>query len=718
MNDVQKNHANLEPWRMFLLFGIIAAIFGYYAYRLFDYQVIKGPNYVARANENRTTTVSDITQRGIIYDRNGVVLARNVASYNVTITPAYLPGTLPFAYEEAVPGSIQEVYRRLSSLINVPVTAGVINKDTVKLFKPCQTDMGIKEVVYIQDSTSPYDPVRIKCNIDQNTAMRIREQASDMPGVNIEIEPVREYPTGDLTAEIVGFLGPIPANQPDIGLMMEDYYRQKGFVPGRDKVGYAGIENSMQDVLGGSNGQRTVEVDVAGRELRNLTEPIKAVPGNNIQLTIDTRLQQAAKEALVSEINYWNTYLGRIQTNAGVVIAMNPKTGEVLAMVSYPSYENNRFAREIPSYYYEQLTVDPAKPLLNKAVSGEYPPGSVFKMPTAIGALNERVVAPDYKVDDPGKITIEEKALPNSVGTTRDFVCWNRNGHGEVDWLKGVEQSCDVYFYKIGGGYKDQVKNGGLGIWRLGTYARALGYGQKSGIELPGEQTGLIPDPNWKRINQGESWTTGDTYIASMGQGLILSTPLQVLESAATLGNDGKHMQPTLVREILDSEGNTVKPFEPKLLWDITKDPKIQVYDNNIATNQYKTVESWVVQMAKQALRGVVTEGTAQRPIEEEIGLDNLGIPSAGKTGTAEYCDDIANKAGRCIPGRWPAHAWYFGYAPYDNPEIAVVAFVYNGTEGATMAAPVVGKVIEAYYNLKAADSDKQKSAPANNNTP
>jgi penicillin-binding protein 2 len=456
-------------------------------------------------------------------------------------------------------------------------------------------------------------------------------------------------------------------------------------------------------------------VDVAGRELRNLEEPVKPVPGNNVRLTIDTRLQTAARTALVEEINFWNTYLNRIQSTSGVVIAMNPKTGEVLAMVSYPSYENNRFARIIPGYYYQQLTVDPAKPLLNKAISGEYPPGSVFKMPTAIGALNERVIAPDFKVDDPGKIVVEEKPLPNSpAGRNREYVCWNRNGHGEVDWLQGVLNSCDVYFYKIGGGYRDQVPNGGLGIWRLGEYARALGYGLTSGIELPGEQAGLIPDPDWKRVNQGESWTTGDTYIASMGQGLILSTPLQVLMSAATLANDGKQMKPTLVRDVLDSEGNVIKPFEPNLRWDITKDPVIQIYENSISTGEYKSVEPWVVQMAKQAMRMVVTEGTAKRPFSDELGLEQKGILTAGKTGTAEYCDDVANKANRCIPGNWPTHSWYFGYAPYDDPEIAVVAFVYNGGEGASVAAPIVGKVIEAYYNLKVIDSEKggQKTSP------
>lgn len=721
MNDTKSAETHFEPWRMWVLYFAILALFGYYAFRLFNYQIIQGPDFLAQANENRTTRVSDPTQRGIIYDRNGIVLARNVPAYHVIVTPAYLPETLPFLYTEDVPGPVQDVYRRLSALIGVPVTAGAVEIDgvmdlpeeAIRLFKPCETNLGIKEIVYIQDSTAPYTPVRVACDIDRELAMKIREQQADMPGVSIEIEPVREYPTGELTAEIIGFLGPIPANQP--GLLLEDYYRDKGFVPNRDRVGYAGVELSLQDLLGGQNGERYVEIDVAGRELRNLSEPVKPVPGNNVRLTIDLRLQVAARQALIGEIEYWNNWLGRIQSNSGVVIAMNPKTGEVLAMVSYPSYENNRFSRSIDPYYYEQLTSDPSKPLLNKAVSGEYPPGSVYKMPTAIGALNERVVAPDYKIHDPGQIVIEERALPNMPGRQRPYVCWDENGHGDVDWLTGVMQSCDVYFYKIGGGYPGEVEGGGLGIWRLGEYSRVLGYGAVSGIELPGEQEGLIPNPDWKRRTLGESWTLGDTYIASMGQGYVLSTPLQVLISASVLANDGKFMRPTLIREILDAEGNVIKPFEPDLKWDITKEDLINVYDeNSIQTGEKKRVEEWVVQMAKQAMRLVVTDGTAHKPIVEWLQLEQRGMLTAGKTGTAEYCDDVALAQERCDFGKWPTHSWYFGYAPYDNPEIAVVAFVYNGGEGASVAGPIVGKVIEAYYNLKAIDAEKsaQISAP------
>jgi penicillin-binding protein 2 len=700
MNHSEHIQDRLEPWRLFVVLMLVLSLFLFYAYRLFSLQIVNGASFVNQAEENRTTRVSDPTQRGIIYDRNGIVLARNIASYNVVVTPAYLPDLIPLRYSDPVPGSVQEIYRRLSALLDIPVSFGTIDEETVKAFSPCLTDLGIKEIVYIQDTTAPYTPVRIACNVNPAIAMQVREQAADMPGVSIEVEPIREYPTGYLTAEIIGFLGPVPANQP--GLRFEDYYREKGFVPGRDKVGYAGVEISLQDILGGQNGERFVEVDVAGRELRNLSEPIKPIPGNNLRLTIDTRLQTAAHQIMDREIKGWNLYLGEARAISGTVIAMNPKTGEILAMVSYPSYENNRFTRFIPAYYYYQLSEDPAKPLLNKAISGEYPPGSVFKMPIAIGALNERIVTPEYEVDDPGKIIIEEKALPNAIGRPREYVCYDENGHGWVNWFRGVALSCDVYFYKIGGGYRNQVPGSGLGIWRLGEYSRALGYGLLTGIELPGEQDGLIPDPDWKRINQGETWTTGDTYIASMGQGLILSTPLQVLVSAAILANDGKYMRPTIVREILDTEGNVVRPFEPHLRWDITKDPVINVYDeNSIRTGEMKTVEPWVVELSKQSMREVVVDGTATKTFVGSL-LDS----SAGKTGTAEYCDDVAMANDRCQPGSWPAHSWYFGYAPYDNPEIAVVAFVYNGGEGASFAGPIVRYVMEAYFTFKAIDAE------------
>ncbi len=275
-------------------------------------------------------------------------------------------------------------------------------------------------------------------------------------------------------------------------------------------------------------------------------------PGNNVRLTIDTRLQTAAKTALKSEINFWNTYLGRTLSSQGVVIAMNPKTGEILALVSYPTFENNRMARQIPAYYYQQLQADPNRPLFNHAISGEYPPGSVYKLAASLGALNEGVITPDQLIEDQGKITITQKYYENDPGQPREYVCWEATGHGMQDFLHGLANSCDVYFYKIGGGYGTEVPEG-VGVWRLAEYARALGYGRATGIELPGEQSGLVPDPTWKRINVAENWSTGDTYIATIGQGYVLATPLQVLVSFATVANDGVMMKPTLVKDILRS---------------------------------------------------------------------------------------------------------------------------------------------------------------------
>lgn len=684
MNEAEKLKAHFDPWRLWVFYAAVVVVFGYYTFRLFNLQILQGREFLAQSDENRTRIVSVQTERGIIYDRNGYVLARNVPSFNIVITPAHLP---------ADQGAVQEIYRQLSQLIDVPVSRGLTDEATVKTFKPCDNDLGISQIVYIGDTNAPYDPVRIKCNVDQKIAMIVKEKASDWQGVGIEVEPVRDYPTGELTAEVIGFLGPIPAS-------LEQEYRDLGFVPGRDKVGYAGVEASLDELLRGKNGTRVVEVDVAGKELRDLEPPVPIQPGYNIRLTIDTRLQSAAKTALIEEIRFWNTYLNTIRSTNGVVIAMNPKTGEILALVSYPTFENNRMARFIPAYYYEQLSRDPNRPLFNHAISAEHPPGSVFKLATAIGALNERVITPEQKIMDPGKITVTQKFSPNDPGTDRDYVCWNEAGHGEVDFLHGVAWSCDVYFYKISGGYKDEVKEG-LGIWRLGEYARALGYGSITGIELPGEADGLIPDPDWKRVNVGENWATGDTYIAAMGQGYVLATVLQVLVSASILANDGKYMQPTLVREVLDSSGNVIRPFEPKLKWDITKDPVISVYDENFfKTEEKKIVEPWVVQLTKQGMHMVTLEGgTAYKEFR------NMQIPSAGKTGTAEYCDNVAQSKNLCRPGNWPTHSWYVGYAPFDDPEIAVVAFVYNGGEGASVAAPIVRRVMEAYFELKAIDT-------------
>jgi len=258
--------------------------------------------------------------------------------------------------------------------------------------------------------------------------------------------------------------------------------------------------------------------------------------------------------------------------------------------------------------------------------------------------------------------------------------------------LNAIDLSWNIYFYKIGGGFPGEVEGDGLGIERIGTYARAIGYGNPLGIDLPGENPGLIPDPDWKRITQGESWSTGDTYNATTGQGYVVATPLQVLNSVATLGNGGRVMQPHMVSDILDGEGNIVEHFDPVVRWDLS--------DGVITPDTPdRLIQPWVIPLVQEGMRRVVTEGTAADYAQLEA------ISSAGKTGTGEFCDAVANARGLCIPGEWPTHSWYAAYAPFEDPEIAVVAFVYNGGEGAVTSGPIVRQVMEAYFELRAIDA-------------
>jgi penicillin-binding protein 2 len=717
----------LTGWRAWIIYGLIISGFVLMTGRLFKLQILDGNTWTAQATENRISKLSDQAPRGIIYDRNGYILAKNVASYNVVITPALLPDDF---------SDVQDIYRQLSGMTDVPVSEGTV--EDAKKISPCTPGPGITQLVELGDSLAPYSPVKVKCNIDEKLAMTIRQKAVDWPGVDIQVEPVRDYPTGELTANLIGFLGPIPATSADA-------LEKLGYVANRDKVGYAGIEASMNDVLAGINGTRVVERDVAGQVLRNVEAPVDPVPGDDVYLTIDSRLQAAAEAALFGEIDSWNKYYygdtGQLRISSGVAIALNPKTGEILAMVQWPSYENNRMARIIPAYYYNQLEQDPRHPLLNYAISGEYPPGSVFKLSTASGALNEGVVTLDQIIQAPGKITLCEQFYPNEPCTDknqRPFVDWiydvDPSGFGSIDFLHCIAYSSNVCFYKLGGGYKDEIPQG-LGPLRHAEYAKALGYGTQSGIELLGEAKGLIPTPQWKRINLGENWSTGDSYIASVGQGYVLATPIQVLQSAATIANNGVLMKPTLIRQVTDFEGNVlqkwfnpaeftvsnqptspsdfqISPFVPKERWNITADNVIADYkcENSYceATGSYKNVTPFVVKQIQTGMRLAVTEarGTLHRPET----FKDYPIAVAGKTGTAEYCDDVARSQNRCQFGSWPTHGWTVAYAPFDDPEVVVLAFMYNGGEGGIVAAPVVRKIMDAYFSIKAIDAGQSTS--------
>jgi len=695
----------IQSTRLRMTYIIIFVILLIFTGRLFSLQIIQGESYRLIADENRFDDVSIPAQRGVIYDRNGFQLVRNIPEYRVMVTPALLPDSN--AEKELI-------YRRISDLTGVPLDQEGLAA------APCVPGRGVLQLVDEGLTNRPYDAWPIACDVDESIARVLREEQIDLPGVSVIAVPVRDYTTGELTAATIGYLGPIPAS-------LADYYEDLGFLKERDKIGYAGIEvgyyGMYQEILAGQNGLKLVERDVAGQHLREVGSYTQPIPGNNMRLTLDTRLQVAAETALRNRMDFINRYSGEERTPLGVVIAMNPQTGEILAMVSLPTYENNRFARIIPQDYYQQLEDDSrGSPLTNHAIASEFPPGSTFKMVTAIGALNEEVITAEQTLFDPGKITIENKYFPQDPGKAKDFVCWNRDGHGDVDFLHGIAWSCNVYFYKIGGGYPGEIEDGGLGVTGINTYAPALGYGAPLGIDLPGEEDGLIPDEDWKRINLGENWSTGDTYNTVVGQGFVAATPLQVLTSIATLANGGRVMWPHIVQEILDGEGNIIQRYEPCVLWDIgdgvltpleeigancpTMPAELrELVQNSRSESPDVLVDPAVIEFAQAGMHLVVTDpdGTAHGRADLET------ISSAGKTGTGEFCDQVVYQQGLCIPGEWPTHSWYAAYAPFENPEIAVIAFVYYGGEGAVTSGPIVKQVLEAYFEIKSIDAARDQ---------
>lgn len=708
MASTNSSNSGLSLLRLRSTYAIIVGIVFIFVIRLFNLQILQGANFQAQADDNRLLDVSIPAPRGVIYDRNGFQLVGNIPSFQVMITPALLPDSR---------AETDAIYARLAQLTDVPLD------QEGPPAAPCIPGRGIIQLVEEGLTNRPYDAWPIACDIDETTARILREEQIDLPGVSVIAVPVRDYTTGALTASIIGYLGPIPA-------VLSQYYEDLGFLPQRDKVGYAGIEvgyfGMYQDILAGLNGQKQIERDVAGQQIRELGTYVQPQPGNSLQLTIDTRLQSAAETALRNRIEFINRYSGQERSPLGVVIAMNPQTGEILSMVSWPPYENNRFARFIPQDYYEQLEqATRSSPLTNHAISSEFPPGSTFKLVTATGALNEGVITPDERIVDPGKITIENKYFPTDPGKAKDFICWKEDGHGEVDFVHGIAWSCNVYFYKIGGGYEPEVTGGGLGVDGLNLYAPALGYGAQLGIDLPGEQDGLIPNEDWKRINLGENWSTGDTYNSVVGQGFVAATPLQVLTSVATIANGGRVMWPHIVQEILDGEGNVIQHNEPCVLWDVTDGvitpteeigddcpglpPELRELIQNSRLDKGIEpdieIDSEVLRWVQQGMRLVVEDidGTAHEYAQLET------ISSAGKTGTGEFCDEVVFRQGLCKPGEWPTHAWYTAYAPIENPEIAVVAFVYYGGEGAVTAGPIVRQVLEAYFEIKSIDAARSE---------
>jgi penicillin-binding protein 2 len=633
-----------------LIFKVsVVLAFAVLAFQTWQLQIVQGGEYVEMAEHNRFRLQTIDAPRGVIYDRQGRLLVGNVPSFTVSIVPADLP-------EE----DQQYVFERLSALLDVPISsrdqavggADTLDRRYLSEDRDYAPEPQMMERVEAGRDT-PFIPAQVKSNVPRDTAFVIEEERIDLPGVTVDIEPLRQYISGTLFAHITGYVGHIP--EQDLASYVDR--RDADYDP-NDVVGLTGVELTYEDQLRGIKGHRHVEVDVTGRELRSIEAPVEPVPGHNLVLTLDAELQAAVTDALQRGIR-------KAGSDSGVAIVMNPQTGEILAMVSLPSYDPNLFIGGISSDEYQALSEDPRHPLVNHAISGLYPPGSTFKMVTASAGLEEKIVTPTTLLFCPGTIWIPHRFAPDNPDLAQPFSCWYKQGHGSLNIVQAIAESCDIYFGVLGGGYGEFE---GLGQEALHNYGLYFGLGEPTGIDLPGETAGLMPDETWKRLTYGETWVTGDTYNAAIGQGFILTTPLQMLNVTAAIANGGSLYEPTVVREIRDADGNIVRPFTPHL---IRKLP----------------ISSETIEVVRRGMRAAVAYGTA-------LGANLEGVAVAGKTGTAEYPGQ------RDWEGNLPTHAWFAAFAPFDDPEIAVVVFVEGGGEGSVVSVPIATEIIAHYFGL------------------
>jgi penicillin-binding protein 2 len=696
--------------RLYFFRIVVIALFAVLIYRVYALQQTRGEEFQLRAADNQLATLLITPPRGAIFDRTGQPLAINLPSYNVTITPAFLPRDLAerravferlslltgvpvtnTVEQEALRAAADQeligAYSRLAQLYNAPVDTTLDAAGLVPLLPESIT------AIYEKFSFNQYNPAVVRADVPLTLAIEIEQQSLFLPGVRVIAEPVRHYPSGEYTAHLIGYMGPLP----NLTWLDRGYQRD-------DRVGWAGLEYYMEAELAGVKGERRIEVDWTGREVRQVGLARDPIPGQNLYLTIDLDLQIQVHEILTRLMDQRrvtrDSFDGELkETEHGVVIVLNPNTGEVLAMVNIPTFDNNRFATEVPVDYYLGLARNDYRPLVNNAISGEYPPGSTFKIVTAAAALQEGIVSPFRYLFDPGTITIANQFAPNDPGRAQTFYCWNREGHGLMNMFSGMANSCNVYFYKLAGGFnQDNEFVTGLGVDVLARYANEFGFGRRQGIESFLESPGNMPTQAWKRRVHNEPWSTGDDYNAGVGQGYVTSTPMQQAQMAAVIASGGFLYRPTFIHHMTDGDGNTVRDFAPEVLNSISVAPEF-------------------IDVIAEGMRLVNQEGGTGASLNNFEWLDAFGVTSAGKTGTAEYCDQIAIRRGWCRPDDLqgtirPTHSWFVGYAPFEEPEIAVVAFLYNGGEGSLWAAPITREVMAAYFKV-----DRYAPAPAPDQT-
>ncbi len=608
-----------------LLRALVLLMFGILVVQLINLQVINGSGYRDRAEINAIREVPEPAARGLIYDRNGRLLVENTARFSVAIVPGDLPSRGDMA-----------IYRMLSSVINVPVP---------EIQKKVQEG---------RDRQGDFSPAVIKANLDRDTALVLMELEPHAQGLHVIVEPTRRYLTGSLLSHVMGYVGPLSAD--------EYQALQSGGYQYQDFIGKSGVELTYEDVLRGKPGKKLVEVDATGRELSVISER-RPIDGSNLVLSIDLDLQQKVADVLQE--------YGAGSENAAAAV-MDIKTGELLAMISMPTFDNNVFSGPLSDQDLANLLNSPGKPLVNHSIAERYPPGSTFKTIVGSAALQEGVASPYTTITSRGYITVENEFDPNVIYVYPDWAPL-----GVLDFYRGIAMSSNVYFYYLAGGKADENFHG-LGEERVAKYARAFGLGAPTGIDLPGESPGLVPDARWKEQNVGEPWTLGDTYNFGIGQGYVAATPIQMLREVAAIGNGGRLVTPHVVKEYKDSRG--------KVLQEVTEPPPASV-----------PVDPGNLQIMRDAMRQSVTSGVASNAAVARVQV-------AGKTGTAEFGPDLGN-------GKHATHGWFVGFAPYDDPQIAVVVFVQHGS-GGNDASPAAAKIFDYYFSRPQYAAARPEGAP------
>lgn len=587
----------------FLPIAFFAAILGlvmlFYA---FNIEFFKNDDFYAQAKNNSTRIKSVKAQRGIIYDRNMVPLVSNEPSFDLVAVPRDLPRDQNI---------IDDYAEKLHSLIG-------ISQDEFKEKIGAMNKMSVL-------------PTVLKENVDEDSAMILETNIGNFEGIRLEKNAVRDYKEASAFSHILGYTAKISE---------EDLKKKDGYLP-TDYIGKIGIEQAYEEFLKGQNGEYSIQIDARHNILKESLDQ-KPEVGNNAVLSIDFELQKKAYE-LMEETRK------KFGNNGAVFVAMDAKSGQILSAISSPGYDNNQFSRGISFDKYQKLTNDKLKPLFNRFLTGKYPSGSTIKPFLAAAALEEKIITPQRQILSTGGITIG-----NNPETAQTFSDWKEGGHGMVNMFQAIAQSVNTYFYTIGGGYYD-IK--GLGPERIEKYLKFFGFGNSLDVDISGESAGLVPTPDWKKDRMDENWYIGDTYNLSIGQGYLGVTPLQLVVATSAIANGGVLYKPRFVDKIIDSNGNTIKKYDPEII------KRDFIGGENIND-------------VRKAMRETVLTGSARS-------LNALPVEIAGKTGTAQF------------GGEGKTHAWFTAFAPYDDPQIVMVILIEGGGEGSSTAVPIAGEIFQ-----------------------